>query len=93
MKTVSIPLRAKTVNSLLKKARRNGLILQSADGERFVLTSIEGWEGFDVGSGDNFAREVRVTARNKKLTKFLAKRRSQSKRIPLADVKKRLGLD
>ncbi|HLE29053.1 MAG TPA: hypothetical protein VI793_13095 [Anaerolineales bacterium] len=92
MKTVTISVRAKTVNTLLKRARRNGLILQTADGQRFVLASLENWIGFEVGEGKDFAREVRLTAKNKKLMRFLAERRSHGKRIPLAKVKEQLGL-
>ena len=58
-----------------------------------MLASIEQWEGFEVGAGDDFAREVKKTARNKKLMNFLAKRRSNGKRIPLAKVKEELGLN
>ena len=92
MKTVTVPARAKTLNDLLKQARRADLILQSQDGQRFVLASLEHWEGFDVGAGDDFAREVKRTVRNKKLMKFLAERRSHGKRIPLAQVKEQLDL-
>ena len=93
MKTVMVSARSRTLNDLLKKAQRTGLILQSADGQRFVLTSVEQWEGFDVGADGDFAREVKKTARNKKLMKFLAGRRSNGKRIPLANVKEELGLN
>jgi len=93
MKTVMVSARSRTLNDLLKKARRPGLILQSADGQRFVLTSVEQWEGFDVGADDDFVREVKKTARNKKLMKLLAGRRSNGKRIPLAKVKEELGLN
>ncbi|MBI3464487.1 MAG: hypothetical protein HY000_15745 [Planctomycetes bacterium] len=34
MKTITVPARYRSLNDLLKKARRNGLILQSADGQR-----------------------------------------------------------
>ena len=93
MRTITVPARAKTLNDLLKRARRSGLILRSVDGQRFVLASIENWEGFGVGAGDNFAREVKRTVRNKKLMKFLADRRSHGKTVPLAKVKERLGFD
>jgi hypothetical protein len=92
MKTITVPSRAKMLNDVLKKARRNGLILQSAAGERFVLTSIKNWEGFDVGESNNFAQEVKLTVGNKKLMKFLFERRGQAKRIPLAKVKEQLGI-
>ena len=92
MKTITVSARSKTLNDLLKKAGRAGLILQSADGHRFVLASIEGWQGYDVGAGDDFAGEVRRTVRNRKLMKVLADRRRNGKRIPLAKIKEELGL-
>ncbi len=92
MKTITVPARSKTLNKLLKKAGRTGLILQSANGHRFVLASIEGWQGYDVGAGDDFADEVKRTVRNKKLMKTLADRRRGGKRIPLAKLKAELGL-
>ena len=91
MRTVNVSTRSKTLNELLKKARRTGLILKAADGNRFVLAPIEQWEGFDVGAGDDFAHEVDRTGRNRKLLKRLAQRRTNGKRIPLARVKEELG--
>jgi hypothetical protein len=95
MKAISVSARAKTLNELLKKARRGTVILESADGQRFALTSVGDWEGFDVGSGRDFAREVERTGQNKKLLKSLTARQNSAKArgIPLADVKKQLGLD
>jgi hypothetical protein len=95
MKAISVSPRAKTLNALLKKARRGTVILESADGQRFALASVDDWEGFDVGSDRDFAREVERSSQNKKLMKSLASRRSSAKPrgIPLADVKKQLGLD
>jgi hypothetical protein len=92
MKTITVPARSKALNDLLKKAGRRGLILQSADGHRFVLASIEGWEGYDVGAGFDFGEEVNKTVRNKKLLRTLAGRRRNGKRIPLAKVKEEFGL-
>lgn len=92
MKTVAISSRAKTLHGLLRKARRNGLILQSPEGERFVLTPIGNWIGFDVGESDDFAKEVKKTVQNKKLMKHLAGRRSHGKRIPIEKVREQLGL-
>ena len=40
MKTVTVPTRARTLNALLKQAHRRNVVLESADGERFVLASI-----------------------------------------------------
>ena len=92
MKTITVPAQSKALNDLLKKAGRTGLILQSADGHRFVLASIEGWQGYYVGAGDDLADEARRTVRNKKLMKALANRRRNGKRIPLEKVKEELGL-
>jgi predicted transcriptional regulator len=92
MKTINVSTRAKTVNTLLRKAKRNGLILESPEGDRFLLTPLKDWIGFDVGNSRNFAKEVEATARNKKLIKHLAERRSHAKRIPLSKVKEEIGL-
>ena len=61
MKTVAISARAKTVYELLKRAKRSGLILELADGERFILPSLEHRNGYEVGNGDDFEREVKAT--------------------------------
>ena len=93
MKTFTVPARAKTLNALLKKARRRSVILESADGQRFVLASINDWEGFEVGHSRNFAEEVKRTGQNKKLLTVLAARRSGDKGIPLKEVKRRLAIE
>jgi hypothetical protein len=94
MKVITISPEEKTLNELFKKAQHAGLVLQSAGGQRFVLASIdENWEGFDVGSGDDFGQETQLTAQNKELMMFLRQRRSQGKRIPLTEAKKQLGLE
>jgi hypothetical protein len=95
MKPVTVPSGAKVLNSLLRKARRRNVIIESADGERFVLASISDWQGFDVGTSDDFAVEVGRTARNKKLAKLMATRRAKDKgksRRSLEQVRKELGL-
>ena len=94
MKTISVSARAKTINELLKKARRGAVVLESADGQRFALTAVNDWEGFDVGADSDFARETELTSKNKPLMKVLAARRKGAKRpgIPLAAVKKQLGI-
>lgn len=96
MKPVTVSSRAKILNDLLRKARRQNVILEAADGERFVLASIAQWEGFEVGQSRDFGGEVKHTARNKKLTKLMSERRAKDKgqpRLSLADVRKQLGLD
>ena len=93
MKVVTVSAEEKFFYDLLTKVREEGLILQTTDGEQFVLLSLEGWKSFDIGSSNNFEQEVEATVRNQKLMAFLAARRSGGKRIPMADVKKQLGLN
>lgn len=94
MKTITVSAKARALSALLKSARVGTVVLQSADGQRFALTPIDDWESFDVGGGRDFAAEVKRTARNKRLMKSLAERKSgaKTKGIPLAEVRKRLGL-
>ncbi len=93
MTVITVPAEEKMLNELLKQARRSGLILETADGQRFVLISIEEWEEFEVGNGDDFEREAELTGQNRALMEFLVERRSQGQRIPLAKVKEQLGLE
>lgn len=92
MRVVTIPEAQKFLIELLENVKEEGLILQTADGQQFVLLALEDWQGFDVGESDDFAQEVKATSENQELIEFLAKRRSQGKRMPMADVKKQLGL-
>jgi hypothetical protein len=85
MKAITIPARARMLNDLLRKARRKEVVLESADGERFVLASIQRWEGFEVGEDDNITKNTRLMSR-------LRNRRSGGERIPLAEVQAQLGL-
>ena len=96
MKPITVDADAKTLNALLKKARRHDVILESAEGERFVLASIAHWQGFEVGSSDDFAIEVQHTAQNKRLAKVMADRQAKDKgkpRLSLEEVRRELGLD
>lgn len=85
--------RRKILNELLEQARDEGLILQSANGQRFLLVSIENWMSFDVGDAEDFEEEVKSTGENQELMKFLAERRRDKSRIPLAEVKEELGIE
>jgi hypothetical protein len=78
MKPIVVPTRARGINNLLKKARRRSILLESADGERYVLTSVHNWEGFEVGHDADFGEEVKRTSQNKRLIKFLAERREHT---------------
>jgi hypothetical protein len=95
MKPVSVSSTSKVLNSLLKKARRRNVILESANGERFVLASISDWQGFDVGYSQDLSTETKRTARNKDLAKLMSGRRAKDKVKPSVsaeEVKKQLGL-
>jgi hypothetical protein len=82
MKTVNVSTKAKTINSLLKKAQKGALILRSPEGQEFILAEV-----------DDFNREIELTRQNKALMKFLDTRGKQTKTVKAADVKKQLGLD
>ena len=82
MKTVNISTKEKTINSLLKKAQRGGLILRSPKGQEFILAEV-----------DDFNREIELTRQNKALMKFLDSRGKRTKTIKTSEMKKQLGLD
>ena len=81
MKTVSISRRAKSVNALLKRARRENIILRSPEGEEFVLAEV-----------DDFNREIELARQNRPLMKFLEARARQSETVSLEKTKTLLGL-
>ena len=95
MKPVTVSARSKTLNNLLKKARRRSVVLESVDGARYVLAPLGEWEAFDVGDSEDFSLEVKRTARNKELMKLMKERREHDKDKPLVSidvVRKKLGL-
>ncbi len=81
MKTIHVSPRSKTLNALLRQARRGNLILRTADGLEFILAEI-----------DDFNREIELTRKNKKLMEFLEKRAKQTKTVSAAEARARLGL-
>jgi hypothetical protein len=93
MKTITVSPQAKGVHDLLRQARRNGVILQSPEGERFILTPIDDWIAFDVGDYDDFAQEVERTVANKELMSVLARRKARSAGRYLSAEEVRRGLD
>jgi hypothetical protein len=94
VKVIVIPTRARTLNRLLKKARRQNVILESSNGEQFVLARITNMEGFAVGADANFENEAKMTRQNKRLMEFLDARVAKTKGqkgIPIAEVRRRLA--
>ncbi len=95
MKTMTVPARLKTLNELLKQARKANVLLRSESGEQFVLAKVSSAQSFYVGESDDFDEEIKATRANKKLMRFLDQRGEQAKKgklIPMAEVEKRLGL-
>ncbi len=66
--------------------------MKTPDNEKHKLAD---WQGFDVGTSDDFEQEVKATAANNDLLAFLAERKktSDGKRFSLAEVKEQLGLE
>jgi hypothetical protein len=93
MKVITVPADATFFYQLLMSNMGDDLILQTPDGRRFMLSSLEGWEGFDVGNGNDFAREVAATGQHPEVLTVLAERRRHGKRVPLDALKTELGLD
>lgn len=96
MNTITVSPQSKALNDLLKKARRRNVMLESSDGEHFVLARVTNLQAFDVGSSDDFNEEIKMTRKNKRLMKFLDERAAQAKdakKRPLAEVRRRLGVD
>jgi hypothetical protein len=81
MKTIAISPRAKTITTLLKRARQGGLILRSPEGDEFILAEI-----------DDFNREIELTRKNKKLMKLLDERAKRTGTLKAAEVRAQLGL-
>ena len=80
MKTISIAPGSAEVNALLAQARQEDILVQTADGTRFMLTAI-----------DDFDEEVVRTRRNVQLMALLEERAEQAKTVPLDEVKRQLG--
>jgi len=74
------------------KVKGGGIILQTKTGQQFVLLSLEGWQGFDVGDSEDFEEEVKATSGNKAFMAFLAERKQDENHILMKDVKALLGL-
>jgi len=96
MRTIPISARTKTVNDLLKLARKGDLILQSSDGAQFFLSRIKNAQSFYIGyDGDDFDKEIEATRKNKQLMKFLDERGEYKAGtgIPMKKVREQLGLE
>jgi hypothetical protein len=81
MKTITISRRARGVHTLLKRARRENVILRSPEGEEFILAEI-----------DDFNREIELTRQNRALMKFLEARARQTETVSFEEARTLLGL-
>ena len=81
MKTVSIPSQASELQALLDQARDEDILVRTADGSEFFVSLL-----------DDFDWELALTRKNAKLMTLLDERAKQTETIPLAEVKRQLGL-
>ena len=81
MKTITISRRARSVHALLKRARRENVILRSPEGEEFILAEV-----------DDFNREIELARQNRALMKFLEARARQTETVSFEEAKTMLGL-
>ena len=81
MKTITISRRARSVHALLKRTRRENVILRSPEGEEFILAEI-----------DDFNREIELTRQNRTLMKFLDARARQAATVSAEEARNLLGL-
>lgn len=81
MKTIKVPKQSKTLNAMLRRARKENVILRSPEGDEFILAEI-----------DDFNREIELTRQNKRLMRLLDSRARQKAVISLAEAKRQLGL-
>jgi hypothetical protein len=82
VKTIKVSRQSSSVNALLKRARRENVILRSAEGTEFILAEI-----------DDFNREIELTRQDKPLMKLLEGRAKQTATVSLDEAKKILGID
>ena len=96
MNTITIPVQSfRTLDDILKQARRANLLLQLENGEQYVVAKISSTQSFYVGDSDDFGEEVKTTRSNKTLMKFLDERGAEARRrklVSMDEVEKRLGL-
>jgi len=81
VKTIPVSKRSRGINVLLKRARRENVILRAADGGEFLLAEL-----------DDFDREIEFTRGNKALMRLLDTRARQSRALSIGTVKAQLGI-
>ena len=81
MKTIDLSPQMISITDVLAQARREDLVVRDKDGSEFVVMAI-----------DDFDKEIIETRKDKALMAFLEERARQTETIPLAEVRKQLGL-
>jgi hypothetical protein len=81
MRTITVSKRSRSIVELLKQAQTENLLLKSPEGIEYILAEI-----------DDFDREIELTRQNEELMEFLEHRARQTTTIPLAEVKRQLGI-
>ncbi|WNZ26874.1 hypothetical protein HJG54_34410 [Leptolyngbya sp. NK1-12] len=81
MKTVDLAQANLTVAELIELAEQDTLILKKPDGTEFVLSLV-----------DDLAAEVDALRQNEEFIAFLSWRSGSTRRVSLADARKRLGI-
>ena len=82
MKTIRVSQKSRTINALLRQARRQNVIIRSPEGQEFILAEI-----------DDFNREVELTKQNREFMKLLDARGRQTKTVSLKEAKRLLGIN
>ena len=81
MKTIAVSSRSRALNALLKRARKQNIILRAGDGHEFVLAE-----------SNDFNREIELTRQNSKVMKLLDRRGREKATISLAEARQQLGV-
>ncbi len=82
MKVVDLEKNSPTIKQLISLARKQNVLLRTAEGQEFVLAEI-----------DDFAQEVASVRRNKDLMRLLARRSKEKETLSLEEVKQKLGIE
>jgi hypothetical protein len=70
------------IEGLLSLASQDNIILETSDARIFILAEV-----------DSFEKEIALVRRNDALMDFLTERSAETERIPLAQVKAKLGFE
>jgi hypothetical protein len=81
MKAIDLSIQSVPVKKLLEMAGEDNVLLRAPDGRAFLLVSL-----------DDFADEVELVRKNKKLMQLLAERSEEAETYSLSEVRKKLKL-